>query len=240
MATELELTITDIIQRTHDIKSFRFTFDNRVDFKAGQYMALTLPMNGDETTKYFSFSNSPTERGYIELTKRLTESDFSKALNRLKTGDSAKIKMPFGSFTLEGEYDKIAFLSAGIGITPIRSMCKFVCDSKLPTDMILIFGNRTENDIAFLDDFNQMEKENRNLRVVHTLSKPINTSAWTGKTGRINADIIREEITDHEERIFYVCGPPKMVEASVSLLADNLHISKDRIKNELFSGYESG
>jgi ferredoxin-NADP reductase len=240
LTTERELTVTDIIQRTHDIKSFRFAFDNTVDFKAGQYMALTLTVNGKAMTKYFSFSNSPTERGYIELTKRLTESDFSKALNTLKAGDSSHIQLPFGNFTFEGEHDKIALLSAGIGITPIRSICKYVCDMQLPTDIVLIFGNRTENDIVFLDDFNQMEKENRNLRVVYTLSKPINTNTWTGKTGRINADIIMEEIPDFHTRTFYVCGPPKMVESSISLLADTFHVSKNAIKYEQFTGYNGG
>ncbi|MEW6109540.1 MAG: FAD-dependent oxidoreductase [Nitrospirota bacterium] len=99
----------------------------------------------------------------MEFTKRITNSEFSQALNQLKIGDWARIKMPYGFFTFEGEYEKIAFLSGGIGITPIRSICKYACDRGLPTDIVLIYGNKTEKDIAFHEDFIQMEAENKRL-----------------------------------------------------------------------------
>ena len=123
-----ETEVSDVIQRTHNVKSFRFKRDESADFKAGQFFLVTIKISGQERTKHFSFSSSPTEKGYIEFTKKLTGSDFSKALDGLKTGDRAKLKMPYGSFTFEGGYKKIAFLSGGIGITPIRSICKYVVD----------------------------------------------------------------------------------------------------------------
>lgn len=169
---EFETKIIDIIQRTHDIKSFRFAVPEVIDFKPGQYLVVTIKMNGQEATKHFSFSISPTEKAYVEFTKRITKSEFSQALDHLKVGDWAKLRMPFGFFTFEGEYDKIAFLTGGIGITAVRSMCKYACDKKLPTDIVLIYGNSTENDIAFSEDFLHMEAENKHLRVVYTLFRP--------------------------------------------------------------------
>lgn len=56
---------------------------------------------------------------------------------RLKFGDWARIKMPYGKFTFEAEHEKVAFLSGGIGITPIRSTYKYACDMKLSSSMIL-------------------------------------------------------------------------------------------------------
>ena len=163
---EFESEVSDIIQRTHNVKSFRFRIKKDVDFKPGQFFFVTIKIDGIERTKHFSFSNSPTEKGYLEFTKRITESEFSKALSRLKIGDWAKLKMPYGSFTFEGEYEKIAFLSGGIGITPIRSICKLATDKRLPTDIVLLYGNNKEEDIIFRQDLDQMSSVSKNIHIV--------------------------------------------------------------------------
>lgn len=234
---EFETKVIDVIQRTHDIKSFRFAVPEEVNFRPGQFFVLTIKINGKEATKHFSFSISPTEKGYVEFTKRITGSEFSQALDKLKIGDWARLKLPYGFFTFEGEYKKIAFLVGGIGITAVRSMCKYACDRKLSTDIILVYGNKSEKDIAFHDDFLQMETDNKNLRVVYTLTDPVEKHTWKGRIGIINSDMVREEIPDYAERVFYICGPPKMVDHLRSLLFDELKLGKEKIKWEHFLGY---
>lgn len=234
---EFETKVIDVIQRTHDIKSFRFAVPEEINFRPGQFFVLTIKINGKEATKHFSFSISPTEKGYVEFTKRITGSEFSQALDKLKIGDWARLKLPYGFFTFEGEYKKIAFLVGGIGITAVRSMCKYACDRKLSTDIILVYGNKSEKDIAFYDDFLQMETDNKNLRVVYTLTDPVEKHTWKGRIGIINSDMVREEIPDYAERVFYICGPPKMVDHLRSLLFDELKLGKEKIKWEHFLGY---
>ena len=174
----------------------------------------------------------------MEFTKRITDSEFSKALERLSVGDWARLRMPYGSFTFGGEYEKICFLSGGIGITAIRSICKFVTDMRLPTDVVLTYGNNTEEDIIFRKDLEDMQSDNKNFRIIYTLtSTNIDKQAWQGRTGYINDKMIREEIPDFEERVFYICGPPKMVESLVNILKNNLRIQENRIKTENFVGY---
>ena len=167
---EFETEVSEIIQRTPGVKSFRFKIKKDVDFKAGQFFFVTIKVDNAERTKHFSFSNSPTEKGYIEFTKRITESEYSKALERLKPGDWAKLKMSYGAFIFEGEYKRIAFLSGGIGITPIRSICKFLTDKGFSTDMVLLYGNNKEEDIIFRQDLDEMARNNKKLRVVYTLT----------------------------------------------------------------------
>ena len=235
---KLDTEVSDIIERTHNVKSFRFRIEKDVDFKPGQFFFVTIKIEGIERTKHFSFSNSPTEKGYVEFTKRITDSEFSKALERLKVGDRARLKMPYGSFTFGGEYEKIAFLSGGIGITPIRSICKFATDSMLPTDMILLYGNDREEDIIFRQDLDNMHSVNKNLRVVYTLtSSDIDRKIWKGRTGYIDDTMIKKEIPDYAERIFYICGPPRMVESLIDILKNKLDIEENRIKRENFAGY---
>jgi ferredoxin-NADP reductase len=235
---EFETNVIEVIKRTSDAKSFRFAVPDDIEFKQGQFFFVTIRINSREVTKHFSFSNSPTEKGYIEFTKRLTESEFSKALDRLKLGDWARIRMPYGIFTFEGEYEKIAFLAGGIGITPVRSICKCACDKKFPTDIVLIYGNKTEGDIVFREDFLAMEAENKNMRVVYTVDNALDKNKWNGKVGFITAEMIREEMPDYDERVFYVCGPPKMVDYLKILLGDDLKINDERMKIERFSGYQ--
>ncbi|MFB0527769.1 MAG: ferredoxin--NADP reductase [bacterium] len=238
MMIDFETEVLDIIERTHNVKSFRFRIEKDVDFKPGQFFFVTIKIDGVEKTKHFSFSNSPTEKGYVEFTKRITDSEFSQALERLKAGDWARLKMPYGSFTFAGEYEKIGFLSGGIGITPIRSICKFATDSMLPTDMVLLYGNDREEDIIFRQDLDDMQSVNKNLRVVNTLTSPdIDKKIWKGRTGYIDDTMIKEEIPDYRERIFYICGPPRMVESLIDILENKLSIEENRIKRENFVGY---
>jgi ferredoxin-NADP reductase len=222
MTIELEVKIKEIIQRTYNVKSIRLEVKDEVFFEAGQFLSATLKPN-PQLKKYLSISNSPTEKGYIEFTKKLTQSDFSQALNNLKLGDLVKIQYPFGNFTLKPGFKKIAFLSGGIGITPIRSMCKYAVDKGLDIDIALLYANRTKEDIAFWEDFVQMQKDHPKLKVVHLLT--------------INNQRIKQEIPDYLERKFYLCGPPAMVEAMERILIEELALSQENIITENFQGY---
>lgn len=230
----LELKVKEIIPRTYNVKSVRVEMSGNIDYKAGQFLSVTLKAE-KECKRYLSISSSPTEKGYIEFTKKLTESDFSLTLNNLKPGDWLNIQYPFGNFTLKDGDTKIAFLSGGIGITPIRSICKYCVDKKLDIDIALIYANRTIRDIIFKEDFEQMYKQHPKLKVVHMLSEPSQNTGF--KTGRINSQIIQEEIADYLVRIFYLCGPPTMVEAVQRILTEELSLPKENIVTENFKGY---
>ncbi|MBU3959054.1 MAG: FAD-dependent oxidoreductase [Candidatus Omnitrophica bacterium] len=232
---EFKAGVLDIIQRTYNVKSFRLSISEDVDFKPGQFLQATIKVDQRQISHYLSISNSPTEKGYIEFTKKITESEFSQALNKLKPTDSVNLKYPYGTFTFQGEYKKIVFLSGGIGITPIRSITKYVVDKKLDIDIVLIYGNRTIKDIAFQDDFDKMQKQYPGFKVVHVLSQA--EAGWPGRTGHINAGIIKEEIPDFAQRKFFICGPPVMVEAMRRILLDELSLSEENIIIENFSGY---
>ena len=227
-----ETEVKEIIKHAENVKSFRFDRSSNFNFKAGQFMFVTIKTGQEEMKKHFTISSSPTEVRYIEFTKKLTGHPYSNALDSLKVGDWAKIDAPYGHFTFEGEYDKIALLTGGIGITPFRSICKYVIDEKLETDIVLIYGNRTEQDIVFKDELEKMQNEK--FTITHTLEKP--SKQWRGLHGFINEDMIKREIPDYSERIFYICGPPVMINAIKKIL-DNIGISADNTKIENFTGY---
>ncbi|MHB8155548.1 MAG: ferredoxin--NADP reductase [Candidatus Omnitrophota bacterium] len=234
MPAEIKARIREVIQRNYNVKSFRLEIPGALDFKAGQFLLVKLK-DDPQLKRYLSISSSPTEKYYLEFTKKLTESDFSKTLDNLKSGDQVVIQYPFGKFVLDEAFPKIAFLSGGIGITPIRSICKYVVDKNLGNDIVLVYSNRSVKDIVFKDDFDALVKSYPALRVAHVLCET--QTGFICSVGRINAGVIKNEIPDYPERKFYLCGPPQMVEAMRKLLAEELRVSPEMIITENFQGY---
>ena len=229
-----ETNVVETIQRTPDTKSIRFEKPSGFDYFAGQYIFITLKNGPGEMTKHFTLSSSPTEN-FLEITKRLTGHPFSNALASLNPGDKVSMKGAFGDFTFQGEYKKIGMLSGGIGITPLRSMIKYSIDRGLNFDIILLYSNRYENDIAFRDELENLQVENPNIKVIKTITKP--EPGWNGVSGRINAEMVKKFIPDFLERVFYTSGPQKMVDTMASLLKE-LKVPEKQIKQEYFPGYE--
>ena len=231
---KFDTEIVEIMKRTHDVKSFRFSKPSSFNYKAGQFMFVSIPSSEGELKKHFTISSSPSETGFIEFTKKLTGSDYSNALGLLKVGDKVKIDAPYGNFIFDKKIKKMCLLSGGIGITPLRSICKYVIDLKLDTDIILLYGNATIEDIAFKDEFDDFQKEYNEFKVIHVLNNP--PSDWIGYQGLINADIVKKEVSDYSTRIFYICGPPGMVNAMKKMLIE-FELNDNQIKIENFTGY---
>lgn len=230
----VDAIVSAVIPRTPSIKSFRLEMKDRAQFLPGQYVKLSLEDNVDYM-RCLSISNSPTEGGYVEVTKRITGSAFSQRLNEIEAGARVSVAFPFGSFTLEKGLSKVAMLSGGIGITPLRSMARYIFDSGLSTDVCLLYSNRSVDEIAFREDFECMCASCANIRVVHTVSRV--DACWNGKVGRIDAPMIREEIPDYSDRCFFVCGPPPMVDSMTRILSEELLLPSAQLRVEHFQGY---
>lgn len=236
---QFEARLIDIIPRGNcdqclETCSYRFDNPLKIQYKAGQYFFVTIKTEGGEYRHHFSFSSSPTELDYLEFSTKLRDTDFKNALRELKIGDKVLIKAPAGEFTLDYSLDKIGMITGGIGITPFRSICKYCTDKQISKNIILLYGNHSEKDIAFKDDFDKMRNLNQNLKVAHAISEP--SGSWKGYTGRINLDMLKKEIPDFIERQFYLSGPSGMVQAIDKLLLE-LEVSKKQIKKEVFPRY---
>lgn len=229
-----ETKVVETIQRTPDIKSIRFEKPQEFNYLAGQYIFVTLKNGPEEMTKHFTLSSSPTEN-FLEITKRLTGHPFSNALANLNSGDKVSMMGAFGDFTFQSEHKKVGMLSGGIGITPLRSMIKYSIDKRLNFDIILLYSNRYENDIAFRDELENLQVEYPNIKIVETVTKP--GPEWKGVSGRIDGEMVKKFIQEYLERMFYISGPQKMVDTMVSLLKE-LEVPEEQIKQEYFPGYE--
>ena len=231
---KFETKLQEIIPRTHDVTSFRFSRPASLEYKPGQFLFITIKQGEKELSKHFSFSSSPTEYNHIEFTKKFTDHEYSLALKAAKVGDWARIDAPYGQFTFEGEYSKIALLGGGIGITPFMSICRNASDKVLNSKITLFYGCRTENDLTFRNELEELAQKNSNLKLVFLVNEP--TPQWKGISGIINAEMVMQQLPDYKENMFYTCGPPPMVEAMEKLVL-NLGLPKEKLKREYFTGY---
>ncbi|MDI6606466.1 MAG: FAD-dependent oxidoreductase, partial [Candidatus Omnitrophota bacterium] len=187
-----------------------------------------------ELNKYLSFSSSPA-REYIEVTKRLSQSQFSQKLKGLNPGDQVLLKAPMGSCVFKEEYKKIGFLIGGIGITPVISIIEHIVDKELDTDLVLFYSNRTPEEIAFKKELDYWRGVNKNIKLIFTVTD-YQSKDPAYIFGRINADLLRQQNWNMVERILFIFGPPKMVGA-MSDLCLALGCSKENLRAESFIGY---
>ena len=96
---KFETAVKEIVPRTPNVTSFRFPRPAGLDYKAGQFLFVTIKPGEKELSKHFSFSSSPTEKEHIEFTKKFTDSEFTAALKTLKPGDWARIEAPSDLFS---------------------------------------------------------------------------------------------------------------------------------------------
>jgi ferredoxin-NADP reductase len=127
-----------------------------------------------------------------------------------------------GDFTLpKNLQNPLAFIAGGIGITPFRSMIKFLTDKNLQSDIVLLYLVKKREDLIFQDVFQEAKKIG--LKVIPII----------GSYHLTNADI-QKNIPDAGKRVFYISGPQPMVQGLTSILK-SLHVKK--IKTDFFPGY---
>ncbi|OGX14800.1 MAG: hypothetical protein A2166_05800 [Omnitrophica WOR_2 bacterium RBG_13_41_10] len=232
-----KIKLIEKIKRTPTILSLRFSLSLAINFIPGQFLKVIFDesnYNNKELNKNLSFSSSPL-KDYIEITKRLSESAFSQRLEALGIGDEICIQGPFGRCTFSDNHQKIAFLIGGIGITPVISILEYIQDKNLKTDALLFYSNRTEEEISFKEELNQWQAKNSNFKVFYTVTycQPKDKNCLFG---RIDKELVSRNIKDISERIFFIFGPPKMVEAMKELCLA-IGAKEEFIKTESFLGY---
>lgn len=247
---KLELKLLEkVSHKGTDIMSFRFSRsddqNNNLNYKAGQYSVLDLGTMQDPEgpTRSFTIASSPTEKDVIMITTRIRDTPFKQKLSRLEEGTAVKIMAPAGNFTLPQDYSvPLVFLSGGIGVTPFRSMIKYAADKQLPLKIAMFDSNRNQANILYKDEFDSCAKVNTNLRIIYTITKEEDnnlSSDWKGERGYIDAVMLAKYLTKYElvNSIFYICGPPAMLNAMQKLLSEEIGVPDERIRIEEFTGY---
>ena len=236
----LELLQKESLEGT-DIMTFRIS-RGHMDYIAGQFAYFKIKgLTGDPKgpVRHFSIASSPTEKRFLLISTRIRDTPYKQSLSSLELGTGIETWGPQGEFNLHKDHSRTAiFLSGGIGVTPFRSMVKYASDSQLPLRIIMFDSNRNEENILYRDQFDSWTSENKNFRIIYTITDEP-SSTWVGEKGKIDKDMINRNVDKEilDNAIFYICGPPGMLLAMKDLLAKELRIPDGRIKAEEFTGY---
>jgi ferredoxin-NADP reductase len=208
------------------------------DYRPGQcfWVELLDPPYQDErgARRHITAVTSPSERGQIGLCTRLRDSAFKRSLDELPLGASVELEPPEGTFVLPEESARpLVFIAGGIGITPFRSMLRYIEDERLPHRVTLIYSSRNRGSAAFLAELEEIERANPNVRLVVTMTED---EDWPGERRRIDADFLRDRLEDLNEASYMIAGPPGMAEG-VSAELEKAGVDSALIVTERFSGY---
>ena len=208
--------------------SFYFDPKSSITFIPGQYLEWTFPHNNPDsrgTRRFFTVSSAPSEK-HISLTMKVNEkgSSFKSAFLDLKDGDQVTASSPQGDFVLPKDKNiPLAFIAGGIGITPFRSMVKNLLANNEKRDIILLYLNNTDEEIAFKETFKKAKEVG--IKTIFLVTK---------KDGYIDEKIISAKILDYKKRVFYISGPELMVNGLKEILSK---IKPKEIKTDFFPGY---
>jgi len=232
---EYTLEVIEVIHRTPKAISVRMEKPSGFHYDPGQWALISMQIDGNLESRPLSLSSSPTE-DFLEFTKGITLSSFSMAVQESRPGDTVTLKGPAGILVYKGDAPKVTFMAGGIGITPIRSMMKYLADTDGPPGQKnLLYACHSLEECAFLDEIKLWESDDPGLTVTHTLIQP--HEGWDGPTGFITYEMIRKYIPDLDEQLFFVSGPPHMVGCVVDCFAD-LNVPRERVTLEELTGYE--
>lgn len=237
----LTLTLKEKIQIAPDIFDYIFTTPRNINFTPGQYLEWTLAhphIDSRGNRRYFSIASSPTESDVRIGVKFYSESSsYKKAMLSLKKGDKISATSLAGDFTLPKDANnKYVFIAGGIGITPFRSVLKYLTDTNKKLDIVLFYANKKAEDIVYKDVLMDAEKS-LGIKVIYILSDKENIpSYWTGRIGRIDQEVIKNEVPDYKERMYYLSGPHAMVDAYYSVLR-KMNLNDSQIVTDYFPGF---
>lgn len=187
--------------------------------------------------RYFTLASSPTEQNpRVGIRFDKNSSTFKKAMLAMTRNTEIVAAQITGDFTLPADRNqKIVFLAGGVGITPFRSMIKYLLDTHQRRPITLIYAVKNAEDIIYKDIFDRAEQE-LGIKIIYMLTDSKNIPAsWSGKVGRLDVNTIESIAPDIRNHLFYISGSRSMVD-SFRVLLGRLNISKSNIKTDYFSG----
>jgi Na+-transporting NADH:ubiquinone oxidoreductase subunit F len=231
-----------------DYKDFDIADEYREDWDRFDMWRYKSEVNEDVMRAY-SMANYPEEEGIIMLNVRIASpppgdndippGKMSSYIFNLKAGDKVIISGPFGEFFAKDTDKEMVFIGGGAGMAPMRSHI-FDQLRRLNSQrkMTFWYGARSLREMFYVEDFDTLQAENENFSWHVALSDPLEEDNWEGYTGFIHNVLKDNYLKDHpapEDCEYYMCGPPMMNAAVISMLED-LGVERDSIFLDDFGG----
>ena len=230
-------------------KDFHIQDEFRADWDKFNLWRFVSRVN-EPVVRAYSMANYPGEKGIVKFNIRVASpppkggdnippGKMSSWVFNLKPGDKVTVYGPFGEFFAKETDNEMVFIGGGAGMAPMRS---HIFDQlkrlKSKRKISFWYGARSLREAFYVEEFDQLAKDNPNFTWTLALSDPLPEDNWKGPTGFIHNVLYENYLKDHpapEDCEFYMCGPPVMNAAVIKMLTD-LGVERDSIFLDDFGG----
>lgn len=239
-----ELKVAEIREETHNVRTFRLVSPDGAElpftWQPGQFLNVQLKIDGKRVARSYTIASSPAQRQWLELTiKREPQGLASSFLHgKMREGDLLSISGPAGRFVYSGDQqERVLLIAGGVGLTPVMSILRTLCAVRWSGQIDLVVSAKTEADLIFRTEIEQLCQENSSLQVHTTLTQCGASDSWSGRRGRISAEFLQRclPLSRVTTTPVFLCGPTEMTRVVREQLA-SLGVPEQCLHVESFGG----
>ncbi|MBS1516772.1 MAG: 2Fe-2S iron-sulfur cluster binding domain-containing protein [Bacteroidetes bacterium] len=216
---------------------------NIFSYKPGQFLSFKININGTDYRREYSISSSPFCDINLEIASKNVKNGIvsNYLFDSVKEGDTILSYPPQGSFYTEldpSNKKRYVMIAGGSGITPVFSIIKSVLHTEPESEVVLYFGNDTEESIMFRKELDLLHSQfKERFRLLYTL-KDFNNE-WKGFKGIVNTEELEKILSGTydpglSETEYFICGPAEMMKLIKDFL-NNKKVPHNKIHIEYFS-----
>jgi ferredoxin-NADP reductase len=225
---ELRGRIEKVIPETDDAATLviRPGWGWRYTHSPGQYVGIGVPVDGKFQWRSYSISSPPERKGRtITITVRAMPEGLlsSHLVKGLDPGTIVRLALPKGDFVLpDPPPEKMLFLVAGSGITPVMAMIRTLDRRGTVPDVVMHYSSPTPERMIYRDELDQLAEKHESL-TLHKL--------YTDTDGILDLADLDDLCPDWRERETWACGPSPMLDAAEEHwtdadIEDQLHLER--------------
>lgn len=218
--TEASGFVERVVALTHDIWQLNVQVSDPVAFRAGQFAELNIA--GTEDWRSYSMSSPPSQGERMAfMIKLLRDGAFSSRLPSLAPGHRIHLRVPHGSFWVRDHDRPLLLIGGGAGMAPLWSMLQDLAERGDRRPIRFFYGARTLDDVFHVDLISEAGRTLADFEFAAALSHAFPGDAAGLPCGLVTDVVERQLGRDLRRYDAYLCGPPGMIDAAVSMLADH-------------------
>ncbi len=227
------LSVKEVVKVTTDSVKVVFNIptyiSNEYAFIPGQYVTLSVTLDGKEERRSYSICSGPNESLAVAIKVVPNGKVSTWANQKLKVGDQVFVSKPEGNFNWNTNDAFIVAFAAGSGITPMLSIAKHL--ENHIGDMRLFYGNKTESTTMFINDLKTL----KNTKTRLYLSQEVKDGTVNGRLHKdAISELIKSDLNLLKADAYFLCGPEEMIKGGLETLK-LFGVSKEKIHYELFT-----
>lgn len=196
--------------------NFTLTVDFRHSHEPGQFVMVSLPGIGEAPISIASYSKDSLCLNIREV------GSVTNNLAKLRPGDSVFIRGPYGRGYpmkfLVG--NNIVLIGGGCGVAPLRGVIEYIAKNRSQfADVDLFFGYRSVHDVLFKKELASWKQHYNTMISIDKGTESDSKSCYDARIGFVT-EHLKNACFNNENRVAFLCGPPKMMELAVSALRD--------------------